>query len=130
MSTKRKSPTRIFAARLLPIIILTLACPSLAETDTPSVKEIEREIEKDLKEYFSQHPEEAEAFFNKDKSPSRVGAVYYGPAHQVIPCYGPAYRIIPYIYKYGDRGWKAAVKVYQKMRKTRDATFCFSGKDP
>jgi hypothetical protein len=130
MSTKRKIPTKRFAARLFPIILLIFACPSLAETDTPSVKEIEREIEQDLKKYFSNHPEEAEAFFNKDKSPSRVGDVYYGPAHQVIPCYGPAYRMIPYIYKYGDRGWKAAIRVYQKMRKARDSAVCFSGNDP
>ena len=121
MATTRRIMTKKIVVFLFLIVVLVFASPSLVKADAPSVQEIEREIEKDLKKYFKENPEDAEAFFNKNKYSFPAGAIYYGPDHCVVPYYGPVHRIIPYIYKYGDRGWDAAIKVYKKLIDTRDS---------
>jgi hypothetical protein len=51
MSNTRKNLKRKIAALVLPIVVLTFACPSLVDADKPSDRKIEREFEKELIEY-------------------------------------------------------------------------------
>jgi len=106
MSATRKNLKRTIAALVLPIVVLTFACPSLADADKPSDRKIEREIEKELIEYCRENPEKAEAFFKM------VNTSY--PAETVF-IYGPTCRIIIIAFKYGPRGWNAFKRVYKKM---------------